>query len=147
MKSDSRSWNKDAVLAYVLLRLTLGLNICMHGLVRWASGPGKFSASLMNMFQNSLLPIWAIESFGHALPFIEAIIGLAIFAGFKTRLALTSGMVLMMVLMFGSSLRQDWQVVGLQLIYSVTYAILLATERMNRYSVDSLIHSSSGNSL
>jgi thiosulfate dehydrogenase (quinone) large subunit len=42
----------------------------------------------------------------------------------------------MLVLIFGSSLRQAWQVVGLQLIYSLVYALLLAAVRFNRYSLD-----------
>lgn len=139
MSTRFQLWEKDAALAYALLRITLGLNICMHGVVRWASGLGKFSASLMTMFQNSPMPSWTIASFGYALPILETVIGGAILVGFETRRALTTGMILMLLLMFGSSLRQDWQIVGLQLIYSVTYAILLATSRIDCYGVDRMV--------
>ena len=136
MELNSRTWEKDAALAYGLLRITLGLDIFLHGAVRWAGGLGKFAAPLAAMFHNSPLPQWFVLGFGYALPILEAVIGAAIFIGFQTRRALIAGGVLMLALIFGSSLRQDWQVVGLQLIYSLTYALLLATVQFNRYSLD-----------
>ena len=147
MNIEARSWEKDAALAHALLRVTLGLDICMHGIVRWAAGLGRFAGSLQTMFHGSLLPPWAIASFGYALPIVETAVGGAILIGFQTRRALVAGMALMMVLIFGSSLRQDWQVVGLQLIYSIAYAILLATVWIDRFSIDSIVRSASERSI
>jgi thiosulfate dehydrogenase (quinone) large subunit len=42
------------------------------------------------------------------------------------------------VLIFGTSLRQDWPTAGLQLVYSLVYAILLGTLDFKRDCVDSL---------
>jgi hypothetical protein len=52
---------------------------------------------------------------------------------------LISGSVLMLVLTVGSTLRQDWPTVGIQLTYSVVYSFLLAGVRFNSYAVDGLL--------
>jgi hypothetical protein len=38
MNRTQQSWLIDVSLAYALLRIALGLNICMHGIVRWTAG-------------------------------------------------------------------------------------------------------------
>jgi thiosulfate dehydrogenase [quinone] large subunit len=138
MKAESRPWEREVSLAYALLRVTIGLNICMHGLVRWTAGLGAFAGSLMVMFQKVPLPGWSVYSFGYVLPVLESIIGAAVLLGFQTRRAVAAGIFLMLALTFGSTLRQDWQTTGLQLIYSFIYAVLLASVRWDRYGVDSL---------
>jgi thiosulfate dehydrogenase (quinone) large subunit len=135
---DLRIFEKNVAAAYLMLRVTLGLNIFLHGAVRWAGGLRRFAAPLVSEFQNTLLPHWSVFGFSYLLPVVEAVIGAAILIGFQTRRALIAGMVFMLVLTFGSSLRQDWQVVGLQLMYSLVYAILLAAEGFNRYRIDRL---------
>ena len=122
--------------AYAILRVSLGLNICLHGVVRWAAGLRRFAQSLAPMFEKTILPSWSVYSFGDLLPVLEAVPGAAVLIGFSSRRSLTVDAVLMLVLMFGSTLRQDWQTVGIQLIYSVVYCILLAGVRFNSYSVD-----------
>jgi thiosulfate dehydrogenase (quinone) large subunit len=60
--------------------------------------------------------------------------------GLFSRLALSAGALEILVLTFGSTLRQDWESAGLQLIYALVYAALLAFLGANRYSVDGLRH-------
>ena len=131
--------SKDVALSYALLRIALGLNICMHGIVRWAAGLRSFAESLLPMFQKTPMPTWSVYSFGYLLPIVEATVGVSILFGFQTRRALILGSVLMLILTFGSTLRQDWPTVGIQLTYSVVYSLLLAGIRLNSYSVDRLI--------
>jgi thiosulfate dehydrogenase (quinone) large subunit len=126
-------------LAFLLLRLTLGLNICMHGVSRFAVGPAAFADSLAPMFQKTPLPAWSVHLFGLILPWTEAILGFLLFIGLFTRLALVSGSLLIMVLMFGTTLRQDWSIASIQLIYAAVYAALLALDRWNDYSLDRLL--------
>jgi hypothetical protein len=38
MTEEMDLWSKSVALSYALLRIALGLNICMHGIVRWAAG-------------------------------------------------------------------------------------------------------------
>jgi thiosulfate dehydrogenase (quinone) large subunit len=137
MTEEKDLWLRDAALPYALLRVALGLNICLHGVVRWAAGLRNFAESLLPMFQKTFLPAWSVYTFGYVLPIVEALVGACVLFGFQTKRALISGSVLMLVLMFGSTLRQDWPTVGIQLMYSLVYSILLAGTPVNYYSIDS----------
>jgi thiosulfate dehydrogenase [quinone] large subunit len=139
MVQQSDSWQKDVSRAYALLRLTLGLNICVHGVVRWVAGLGSFAQSLVPMFQKTPLPSWSVYGFGLALPILEAVVGAVVAAGYRTRTALVAGASLMLVLMFGTALRQDWPTVGIQLTYSFIYCVLLAGAQVDRYCLDRLV--------
>jgi thiosulfate dehydrogenase (quinone) large subunit len=127
---------RDAAIAYLLLRATLGLNICLHGVTRIAAGLTIFAHSLVPMFQKTILPPWSVYVFGLTLPWAEAILGGLILVGLRTRAALIGGALTMLVLTFGTALRQDWQVAGLQLIYAAVYAALLAAHPNDLYSLD-----------
>jgi thiosulfate dehydrogenase [quinone] large subunit len=142
MTEEMDLWLKDLALPYALLRIALGLNICLHGVVRWAIGLSKFAEALQPMFQKTPLPVSSVYGFGFVLPIVETLVGACVLFGFQTGRALISGSVLMLVLMFGSTLRQDWPTVGIQLTYSLVYALLLATSRFNSYSVDRRLHRS-----
>jgi thiosulfate dehydrogenase [quinone] large subunit len=139
MTEEMDLWSRNVALPYALLRIALGLNISMHGIIRWAAGLRSFAESLLPMFQKTPLPPWAVYNFGYLLPIVEAIIGACVLFGFQTRRALISGSVLMLFLTFGSTLRQDWPTVGIQLTYSVVYSLLLAGIRFNSYGVDRLL--------
>ena len=122
---------RDITRAYVLLRVTLGLNICLHGVVRWTKGLHSFAESLAPLFAKTPLPPWSVYGFGYVLPVLEALVGAAILFGLQTRRTLLGGSILMLVLMFGSSLREDWPTVGIQLIYLLVYCILIAGARFD----------------
>lgn len=139
MKSLRNSRRCDPALAFLLLRLTLGLNICMHGVSRIAAGPATFANALIPMFHNTPLPAWSVHAFGLILPWAEAILGFLLLVGLCTRLALIAGSLLILILTFGTTLRQDWNTAGVQLIYAVVYAALLALDRWNDYSFDRLL--------
>jgi thiosulfate dehydrogenase (quinone) large subunit len=134
----ARALNKDGALAYLFLWATLGLNILFHGVSRILTGPAAFAANLVEQFHATPLPLGVVSAFGHALPWIEAVIGLLVLLGLTTRHALCAGALLIFALTFGSTLHQDWNVAGLQLIYAVVYAVLLAFRSENAYSIDSL---------
>ena len=131
-----RKWPDDLSLAYALLRVTLGLNIFMHGISRLLGGVGNFVNSMIKMFQNTVLPTAALVPFAYSLPWLETAIGLLVIFGFRTREALVSGALLMLALTFGTALRQDWDIAGIQLLYSAVYAALIAGLRYNGLSVD-----------
>ncbi len=140
MTEEKDLWLREVVL-YALLRVALGLNICLHGVVRWAAGLRDFAESLLPMFQKTPLPAWSVYSFGCVLPIVEALVGFCVLFGFQTKRALSSGFVLMLVLTFVSTLRQDWPTVGIQLMYSLVYSLLLARTPVNYYSIDSRLRS------
>jgi thiosulfate dehydrogenase [quinone] large subunit len=131
----------DIAIAYLLLRVTIGINLCVHGVSRILGGPSAFAQSLIPLFQKTLLPAGAVFGFGLALPWVEAILGLLVLIGVRTRFALIASAVLLAMLTFGSTLRQDWESAGLQLIYASVYAALLAFRSKNTYSLDSVFRS------
>jgi thiosulfate dehydrogenase [quinone] large subunit len=92
------------------------------------------------MFQKTPLPSWSVYGFGYLLPVLEAIVGALVLFGFQTRRALILGAALMLVLTFGSALRQDWPTAGIQLTYSLAYCVLVAGAQMNGYSLDHIMH-------
>jgi thiosulfate dehydrogenase [quinone] large subunit len=61
---------------------------------------------------------------------------LLISLGLFTRNALVAGSLVLLVLQIGSSLAQNWPVVGDQLVYAVIFFILLTFSKRNRWSVD-----------
>ncbi|MGC8536807.1 MAG: DoxX family protein [Rhizomicrobium sp.] len=126
-------------MAYGLLRITLGINIAIHGIARLAAGQQHFTEHLMQQFASSPLPGDLVRGFANALPWAEAVIGLLILLGAATRPALIIGALLMAVLTFGASLLQDWNVAGVQLIYAVVYFLLLALAEHNQWSIDGLV--------
>jgi thiosulfate dehydrogenase [quinone] large subunit len=91
------------------------------------------------MFQNTALPVWSVHIFGLILPWAEAILGFLLLIGLCTSVVLLAGSLLILVLTFGTTLRQDWSTAGVQLIYAAIYAALLALDRWNDYSLDRLL--------
>ena len=134
----------DYSLAYALMRAMLGVNIAMHGISRILMGVGVFAAGIEKQFAATVLPHFAVATFANVLPWAEASIGLLILFGVATRYALVAGALLMIVLTFGSNLHQDWQVAGLQLIYAIAYALLIALHKYNAFSLDQLLFTKQG---
>ena len=126
----------DGRLAYALLRATLGMNLLMHGISRSLAGSGEFAAKLVLQFEHTPLPAWSVWTFGLTLPAIEAILGLLLLLGLRTRASLIAGSLLILVLTFGSALIQDWSAAGIQLTYAAVYSALLSLERYNGWSID-----------
>ncbi|MBJ6765860.1 DoxX family membrane protein [Myxococcaceae bacterium JPH2] len=131
----------DAEAGHALLRVTLGLNIFLHGVVRLVSGPAAFADALVKAFAGSLMPELMVRPFALALPFAETAVGLLVALGWRTRPALAAGGLLMMALVFGTALRSEWETLGVQMIYVALYAALLGTARFGRFSVDGLLSS------
>jgi thiosulfate dehydrogenase [quinone] large subunit len=116
----------DGQRAHFALRGILGVNIFTHGLVRITS-PAAFAAKMSAGFAPTPLPGWMVTPFLTLLPFLELAVGLLILSGLRLRAGLMTGAALIAVLTFGSSMQQQWEVVGLQLIYGLAYYRLIAT--------------------
>lgn len=138
---------QDIAIAYLLLRMTIGLNIFMHGLSRLLMGLTVFADSLVPMFAKTFLPGWSIYAFGLVLPWLETVLGLLLLLGFRTRIGLVGSSALIFVLTFGTSIRQDWNTAGSQLIYAAIFACLLAYREGDVYSLDVLLCSRKGTAL
>ena len=125
-------------LAYGTFRFALGVVELMHGLVRLPVLAG-FAAGMAKQFEGTILPGWFVYSFGFALPFLEGLIGLDLILGIFTQWTLAAASLLMSILIFGTCLRSDWNIVGLQMIYAIAFFIALFFLEYNRYSVDRMV--------
>jgi thiosulfate dehydrogenase [quinone] large subunit len=136
MSSSDVTRTTDFRLAYGLLRMILGTNIAVHGLSRLIAGVKPFAQGLLPLFANTHLPPRAVYAYGIALPFAETAIGLCVLLGFESRYAFVWGLLLILSLTLGATFRQDWESAGLQLIYALAYALLLACREYNTFSID-----------
>ena len=132
----------DRQLAYGIFRLTLGINILVHGAGRvFRQGADAFAATTAVEFAKTPLPAGMVHAFLFIVPFAELVLGVLTILGLFTRWALALGGLLIMVLVFGTAMRSDWNTVGVQMIYAITYYFLLAHRSSNRFSLDELFSS------
>jgi thiosulfate dehydrogenase (quinone) large subunit len=127
----------DAALAHGVARLALGLNIAMHGYGRLPNLTG-FAAAMVKQFGRTFLPAPLVYITGLSIAIGEAVIGTLLLLGLFLRPALVSGALLMLVLIFGSTLIQQWDIASIQMIYVAFYAVLISQIRCDRFSVDRL---------
>jgi thiosulfate dehydrogenase [quinone] large subunit len=138
MKSESTDKaGFDAALAHGLARVALGLNIAMHGYGRLPNLAG-FANGMVKEFAATFLPAPLVYVTGCGIAIGEAVIGTLLLLGLLSRPALVLGTLLMLLLIFGSALIQQWEIVSVQMIDVAFYAGLLATIRYDRFSLDGL---------
>ena len=130
----------DTVLAYAILRLSFGANIMLHGLSRLLNGRAAFLAYLTHYFEHAhLIPASSLPAFGIVLPWVETTLGLLLMLGLASRFTMIAGALVMLALVIGTNLAQDWVVSGLQLIYCFLYYYLFVHLDENVLSVDALL--------
>src|SRR6202043_2791144 len=131
----------DVVIAYTILRLSFGANILLHGVSRLLNGRAAFLAYLTHYFEHShLIPASSLPAFGAVLPWVETTLGLLLMLGLASRFTMIAGALVMLALVIGTNLAQDWIVSGLQLIYCFLYYYLLVHLDENTLSVDAMLH-------
>ena len=131
--------SSDAVIAYTILRVSFGANIMLHGVSRIVMGHAAFLAYLTHYFEKaSYVPVSMLSVFATVQPWVELILGLLLMIGLATRFSLIAGGLVILALVIGTNLAQDWLVSGLQLIYAFLYYYLLAHLDQNRYSIDGM---------
>lgn len=127
----------DKEWGYFTLRLTLGVNMFMHGLPRIVGGLGNFVEKMAPEFENGLIPFSLAKITLYAIPIVELILGAMMLIGFQYRLALIIGAFLVTMLTFGSAANQNWGAVGTQLIYAIAFSLLLfGRQDYNRLALD-----------
>jgi thiosulfate dehydrogenase [quinone] large subunit len=124
--------------AYLMGRLPIAMSMLGHGLVRLPK-LDKFTEGMVTEFSKTALPVWLVTAFGYSLPFLELITGILLVLGLWTRVALNLGLLVMLILIFGSTMVEQWQNVAMQLFYGVYFAVLYLFVSYNHYSVDRLI--------
>lgn len=129
---------EPAVLGYTTLRLGIGMSMLIHGVGRIGNIPA-FAQQLVAHFSKTWLPHALVVGFAYVTPFVELLIGILVLLGLFTRLGLVAGGLWMVALIFGSTLAADYDIVGIQLIYSLIFFVLLQHERLNDLSFDRLV--------
>lgn len=131
-------WDRE--LAYAILRLALGVNLFGHAFVRFWGGVTAFVNWLVEHMSGTALPAWLVRPFGYFLTVEELVVGALLVVGLCTRPALVVGSLVMIALTWGTVLKQDWPVAGLQLTYSIAFFLLLFFRESNRFSADTILN-------
>ena len=139
-------WRSDASIAYALLRLTLGVNIGLRGIVRIAHGPSAFAQSIVKQMEATILPASLVYAFAATLIWVEATVGILLILGLQTRPALIVGGLMMTLLTFGTIQIENFQNAWLQLTYAFVFFAVLALRTWNLISLDTLLGSKHGRS-
>jgi thiosulfate dehydrogenase (quinone) large subunit len=126
-------------LGYFILRLSLGVDMLMHYVVRTWGISKDFVPVTEKMFVGNLLPMSWVHTFLTILPYFEGVLGVLLILGLLSRWAITAEGLLITVLLFGTALRSDWTIVSHQMIYLLFVFILLAVEQYDYFSIDALL--------
>jgi thiosulfate dehydrogenase (quinone) large subunit len=123
--------------SYLLLRLAVGASMIGHGLVRLPK-LHAFSNWMVGGFEKSILPKVLVVPFSYALPIAEFLIGLLLIVGLFTRQSLTFGGIVMIILIFGTAMIENWDALPSQLIHIAFFALLLQFVPSNSMALDNL---------
>lgn len=126
---------KDIAIAYLLLRILIGVNYFNHGFTRIFNIPG-FAEDTVKQLANSYFPEFLVRINSYLVPPVELIVGVLITIGLATRSALIATFILMIILMMGVTSVQNWGAATSQLTYGIILFILLAGHNFNIFSLD-----------
>lgn len=130
---------KNSYSGYLLGRLPIAFSMLGHGIIRLPK-MNEFSDWMVGVFEKSIIPSSVVMPFSYALPILELNVGFLLLIGLFTRQAIVLGSLIMLALIFGSCMLEDWQNVFVQMIYGAYFAVLLCFEKKyNRYALDGLL--------
>ena len=123
-------------IGYFLFRITIGVNIFFHGFMRLLTGLSAWEAPTAAAFADTYLPLPLVHLFLYTLPFIEVFLGTMMTLGLFTRWAMIGGAVMMLLLVFGNTARQEWGTVGNNMLYALYFWIMLALQHYDWLALD-----------
>lgn len=123
---------------YLILRLAIGASMFGHGLVRLPKLT-MFSQWMVSSFEKSMLPKALVVPFSYALPFGEFLVGILLIAGLFTKPALFWAVFIMLALIFGTAIIENWEALPSQLIHVAFFAVLLHFIQYNGWALDNLL--------
>ncbi|QNF32221.1 DoxX family membrane protein [Adhaeribacter swui] len=124
--------------SFLLFRVAIGMSLLGHGLVRLPK-LATFSQWMVGLFAKSMLPEFLVTPFSYLLPIAEFVIGLLLVLGLFTRPALMAGAWMMIFLIFGTCLLENWDALPSQLIHVAFLAGLLNFTQSNTWALDHVI--------
>lgn len=123
--------------AYALARLPIGMSFFGHGFVRTPK-LYDFATGMATSFEETILPYGFVLAFAYILPIIELLLGLIILAGFAMRKAGIFGVILICILIFGSSLQENWAGIATQMFYGLYFSLLYLFADYNGYAIGNI---------
>tara|TARA_Y100001001_G_C8006781_1_gene308304 strand:+ start:509 stop:946 length:438 start_codon:yes stop_codon:yes gene_type:complete len=123
---------------FLVLRLGVGMSMFGHGLVRLPK-LSAFASWMSGSFQQTMLPEPLVHFFGLLLPIMEFSLGLLLLIGLFTRQAASIGALLMLILLFGTCMLENWEAIPSQMIHLLFLALLLQFVDRNSFSLDNSI--------
>lgn len=124
--------------SFLLLRIAIAISMFGHGLVRLPKLT-TFSNWMVSSFEKSILPKIIVLPFSYILPIAEFSIGTLLLLGLFTKPSLIAGAIVMLILLFGTSMIENWEAVPSQLIHIAFFALLLHFIQHNSWAVDTLL--------
>ena len=144
MPTQNQPATRDQRLAYVFLRVFTGFDFFGHGFARIFTGThlAGFAQGMAKSMAAAPLPPQLVLATGYVVPCVELIVGILLLTGVFVREALLTASRLMLVLIFGVTMKQDWNVAGQQLLYALVLALLLFAREPYDISWPALFRSS-----
>ncbi len=127
---------KSLRVAYALFRITLGVNMFFHGFMRIIGDTGAWVEGLVATFSDSFLPEMWIRIFLYLLPWYELVLGTLLTLGLFTWWSCVGGALMMLVLLFGNTTRQDWATAGNNMHYTLYFCLLIAAHAWDSFCLD-----------
>lgn len=125
-------------ISYLMLRLVAGISFFGHGLVRLPK-LAAFSQWMTDSFSKSMLPQSLVMPFSYALPIAEFTIGLLLILGLFSQKVFIAGVVVMLLLMLGTCLIENWEALPSQIIHALILIVLYQFIATNTFSLDHII--------
>ncbi|MDQ0110420.1 thiosulfate dehydrogenase [quinone] large subunit [Chitinophaga terrae (ex Kim and Jung 2007)] len=126
------------ITVFLLLRLAVATSMLGHGLVRIPKIK-VFSQWMIGAFEKSMLPKALILPFSYGLPVAELIIGLLLLTGLGTRMVSVAGATVMLMLIFGSAMIENWEAIPSQMIHLLFFAAIIQFIQYNGWALDNLL--------
>ncbi|ANI89159.1 DoxX family protein [Arachidicoccus ginsenosidimutans] len=123
--------------AYLLTRLAIGISMFGHGFVRLFK-LSIFAGGMIKEFEKSMLPNFIVTPFAYVLPFAEFFIGILLILGWFTKQAAIAGSIVMFILVFGSSMIENWSIIPSQLLHIVFFVFIVQFIQSNSCALDNL---------
>ena len=110
--------------AFFILKLPMAMSMLGHGLVRLPK-LNSFAEGMAEQFKDSMLPDFLVLPFGYLLPLVELVIGILLLTNWQTKNTIYAGLLTMALLIFGSSMIENWGAITAQLVHAIYFAVVL----------------------
>ncbi|MFC5873321.1 DoxX family protein [Chryseobacterium arachidis] len=95
-----------------------------------------FSQWMIETFSKSMLPQSLISPFSYILPVAEFTIGILLILGIFSPKVIIAGFVVMIILMFGTCLIENWEALPSQMMHAIILVVLYQFISANSISLD-----------